>query len=152
MDNLSTEKLIRYSKVILMAYISIFGLLVMIQNFTDYESNYTYVAHILSMDTTTASETIKYRAIESPMIHHRIYWFIINGSYLHRALPDRHLSALSQHQRECGGIPRVKKILDHGNTGGNIHLLRLLANGGRRMVRHGHFAIMERQGLGTAYC
>lgn len=73
MDNLSTEKLIRYSKVILMAYISIFGLLVMIQNFTDYESNYTYVAHILSMDTTTASETIKYRAIESPMIHHRIY-------------------------------------------------------------------------------
>jgi predicted small integral membrane protein len=76
-NTLTTDKLIRYSKVILMAYISFFGLLVMIHNFTDYESNYTYVAHILSMDTTNASENIMYRAIDSPMIHHRIYWFII---------------------------------------------------------------------------
>mgnify|MGYP006207994749 CR=1 FL=1 len=53
MNTLTTDKLIRYSKVILMAYISFFGLLVMIHNFTDYDSNYTYVAHILSMDTTT---------------------------------------------------------------------------------------------------
>ena len=78
MNTLTTDKLIRYSKVILMAYISFFGLLVMIHNFTDYESNYTYVAHILSMDTTNASENIIYRAIDSPMIRHRIYWFILS--------------------------------------------------------------------------
>lgn len=77
MNILTTDKIIRYSKAILMAYISFFGMLVMIQNFTDYNSNYTYVAHILSMDTTIGNENIRYRAIESAMIHHRIYWFII---------------------------------------------------------------------------
>lgn len=77
MNSLSTETLIRYSKIILMAYISFFGMLVMIHNFTDYDSNYTYVAHILSMDTTIANENILYRAIDSPYLHHRIYWFII---------------------------------------------------------------------------
>lgn len=77
MNNMTTEKLIRYSKVILMAYISFFGLLVITHNVTDYNSNYEYVAHILSMDTTTANENILYRAIDSPYLHHRIYWFII---------------------------------------------------------------------------
>lgn len=86
MNTLTTDKLIRYSKVILMAYISFFGLLVMIHNFTDYESNYTYVAHILSMDTTNASENIMYRAIDSPMIHHRIYWFIITMEVIYTVL------------------------------------------------------------------
>ncbi|KAE9648487.1 DUF2165 domain-containing protein [Pseudomonas sp. PB106] len=77
MNSLTTDKLIRYSKVLLMAYISFFGLLVMIHNFFDYDSNYVYVAHILSMDTTTANDNIMYRAIDSPYLHHRIYWFII---------------------------------------------------------------------------
>ena len=77
MNTLTTDKLIRYSKVILMAYISFFGVLVMIHNFTDYDSNYTYVAHILSMDTTEHNVNLRYRAITSPILHHRVYWLII---------------------------------------------------------------------------
>ncbi|MDI2141972.1 MULTISPECIES: DUF2165 family protein [unclassified Pseudomonas] len=77
MKSLTTDQLVRYSKVILMAYISFFGLLVMHSNFTDYSSNYEYVGHILSMDTTQINENIRYRAITSPMLHHRIYWLII---------------------------------------------------------------------------
>ncbi|KAF2392861.1 MULTISPECIES: DUF2165 family protein [Pseudomonas] len=77
MNNLSTDQLIRYSKVLLMASFSFFGLLVMISNFTDYPSNYEYVGHILSMDTTRENNYISYRAITSPMLHHRIYWIII---------------------------------------------------------------------------
>ncbi|MFW9081637.1 DUF2165 family protein [Pseudomonas sp. P2757] len=77
MNTLSTDQLIRYSKILLMAYISFFGLLVMYSNFTDYASNYEYVGHVLSMDTTLVNPNIRYRAIESPMMHHRIYWFII---------------------------------------------------------------------------
>ncbi|QJP93942.1 MULTISPECIES: DUF2165 family protein [Pseudomonas] len=77
MRNLGTDQLIRYSKVILMAYISFFGILVMYSNFTDYPSNYEYVGHILSMDTTQINENIRHRAITSPMLHHRIYWLII---------------------------------------------------------------------------
>ncbi|MFS2095658.1 DUF2165 family protein [Pseudomonas sp. Pseusp11] len=85
MNRLTTDKLIRYSKVILMAYISFFGLLVMFHNFTDYSSNYEYVAHILSMDTTQVNDNIRYRAIDSPMLHHRIYWFVITMEVIYTA-------------------------------------------------------------------
>lgn len=77
MHTLNTAQLIRYSKVILMAYISLFGLLVMYGNITDYATNYEYVGHILSMDTTQKNENTSYRAITSPLLHHRIYWLII---------------------------------------------------------------------------
>jgi predicted small integral membrane protein len=77
LNSLSTDKLIRYSKILLMAYFSIFGLLVIYSNFTDYPSNYEYVGHILSMDTTQHNVNISHRAITSPMLHHRIYWVII---------------------------------------------------------------------------
>jgi len=85
LNNLTTDKLIRYSKVILMAYISLFGLMVMFSNFTDYPSNYEYVGHILSMDTTRENLNLSYRAITSPMLHHRIYWFIITLEVVYTA-------------------------------------------------------------------
>ncbi|WP_275949887.1 DUF2165 family protein [Pseudomonas glycinae] len=85
MRTYNTDQLIRYSKVCLMAYISFFGLLVMYSNLTDYASNYEYVGHILSMDTTQINENIRYRAIESPMMHHRIYWFIITMESIYTA-------------------------------------------------------------------
>ncbi|MGE8145615.1 DUF2165 domain-containing protein [Pseudomonas frederiksbergensis] len=77
MNNLTTNRLTRYSKITLMAYLSFFGLLVMYSNIIDYSSNYEYVGHILSMDTTRENLNINYRAITSPMLHHRVYWFII---------------------------------------------------------------------------
>ncbi|WP_237884790.1 DUF2165 domain-containing protein [Pseudomonas sp. PGPR40] len=77
MNNLTTQKTIRISKLALMSFISFFGLLMMYSNLTDYPANYEYVAHILSMDTTRDKLKYGYRAITSPMLHHRIYWFII---------------------------------------------------------------------------
>lgn len=77
MNHLTTDQLIRYSKAVLMACFSFFGLLVMVGNFTDYPTNYEYVGHVLSMDTTRENTNISYRAITSPMLHHRIYWIII---------------------------------------------------------------------------
>ena len=77
MNALTMDKIIRYSKVILMSYFSFFGLLMMFSNFTDYGSNYEYVAHVLSMDTTEHNPNLRYRAITSPTLHHRIYWLII---------------------------------------------------------------------------
>lgn len=85
MNDLTTDKLIRYSKVILMSYISLFGLMVMFSNFTDYASNYEYVGHILSMDTTRENLNLSYRAITSPILHHRIYWFIITLEVVYTA-------------------------------------------------------------------
>jgi predicted small integral membrane protein len=68
-----------------MTYISFFGLMVMYSNFTDYPSNYEYVGHILSMDTTRENLNLSYRAITSPMLHHRIYWFIITLEVIYTA-------------------------------------------------------------------
>lgn len=85
MNSITTDKIIRYSKLALMTYISFFGLLVMYSNFTDYASNYEYVSHILSMDTTRENINLNYRAITSPMLHHRIYWFIITLEVIYTA-------------------------------------------------------------------
>jgi predicted small integral membrane protein len=68
-----------------MAYISFFGLLVMYSNFTDYATNYEYVGHVLSMDTTRENLNLSYRAITSPMLHHRIYWIIITLEVIYTA-------------------------------------------------------------------
>ncbi len=85
MNNLFIDKIIRYSKFLLMTYISLFGLLVLFSNLTDYSSNYEYVAHILSMDTTRENLSLSYRAITSPILHHRIYWFIITLEVIYTA-------------------------------------------------------------------
>ncbi|POA32311.1 MULTISPECIES: DUF2165 family protein [Pseudomonas] len=77
MINFTTACLIRRSKLLLVLMAGGFGLLIVFSNVTDYASNYEFVGHILSMDTTRPNETLRYRAITSPMLHHRIYWMII---------------------------------------------------------------------------
>ncbi|PLC50584.1 hypothetical protein CR159_06110 [Pollutimonas subterranea] len=69
--------LIRYSKIAFVASIALFASLVAFGNMTDYGSNFEFVRHVLLMDTIFPSSTIHYRAIESPMLHHAAYVFII---------------------------------------------------------------------------
>ncbi|HJR31846.1 MAG TPA: DUF2165 family protein, partial [Pseudomonas sp.] len=52
MNPLTTSHVIRFSKVLLTLFISLFGLLMLYNNFTDYSTNHEYISHILSMDTT----------------------------------------------------------------------------------------------------
>ncbi|MCU1749924.1 DUF2165 family protein [Pseudomonas sp. 6D_7.1_Bac1] len=77
MTHFTTASLIRRSKLCMVLMAGIFGLLVVFSNVTDYSSNYEFVGHILSMDTTRPNNELHYRAITSPMLHHRIYWMII---------------------------------------------------------------------------
>ena len=69
--------LIRISKVVLIAASSIFFLLVVFNNLTDYRSNYQFVEAVLSMSSTFEGNSGMWRAIESPVIHHLFYWIII---------------------------------------------------------------------------
>ena len=85
MNHLTTDQTIRISKATLMLFISFFGFLMLFSNFTDYPTNYNYIAHILSMDTTREAEKYSYRAITSPMAHHRVYWLIITLEVLFTA-------------------------------------------------------------------
>lgn len=69
--------LIRLSKISLVAASSFFLLLVVFNNLTDYDSNYQFVHHVLSMDTTFPGNKGMWRAVESPVVHHIFYFTII---------------------------------------------------------------------------
>jgi predicted small integral membrane protein len=68
---------IRAAKVALVAAMALFASLVVFGNATDYDTNFAFVEHVLSMDTIFPSSTIKYRAITSPTLHHAAYAVII---------------------------------------------------------------------------
>ncbi len=42
----------RITKVVMVASLALFALLVTFDNLTDYDTNYAFVSHVLSMDTT----------------------------------------------------------------------------------------------------
>src|SRR5205814_9077501 len=68
---------IRAAKAATVAAIALFASLVTFGNLTDYNTNFAFVEHVLSMDTIFAFSTIKYRAITSPALHHAAYDLII---------------------------------------------------------------------------
>lgn len=68
---------VRYSKILLVASIGLLATLTAFNNIFDYESNFLYVQHILSMDTTFPENHLQWRAIKSPIIHHASYVLII---------------------------------------------------------------------------
>jgi len=69
--------LIRYCKIALVFPSFLFLLLVVFNNLTDYDSNYTFVQGVMSMNSTFEGNSGMWRAIDSPFIHHLFYWIII---------------------------------------------------------------------------
>lgn len=67
----------RSSKVLLVWAVAFFVSLVVFNNLTDYGSNFGFVGHVLKMDTTFPDNRAMWRAIDSPWLHHGLYWFII---------------------------------------------------------------------------
>jgi predicted small integral membrane protein len=68
---------IRGAKVAMVAAIALFASLVAFGNITDYNTNFVFVQHVLSMDTVFPFSRITYRAITSPALHHAAYALII---------------------------------------------------------------------------
>src|SRR6266516_2887907 len=68
---------IRAAKAATVAAIALFASLVTFGNLTDYNTNFVFVEHVLSMDSIFPFSTIKYRAITSPALHHAAYDLII---------------------------------------------------------------------------
>jgi len=69
--------IVRISKAALTLTLAIFALLVGIDNIIDYETNFVFVRHVLSMDTTFPSNALLWRAITSEWVHHVAYAVII---------------------------------------------------------------------------
>lgn len=73
----STAFLFRIAKATSVAAIGLMALLVAIGNTTDYYSNYSFVEHVLKMDTTFPNSGIHYRSINEPILFHAAYIVII---------------------------------------------------------------------------
>jgi predicted small integral membrane protein len=67
----------RYAKIIMSLALAAFCLLVAFDNLTDYGTNYLFVQHVLSMDTTFPGNALMYRAITSAAIWQAAYALII---------------------------------------------------------------------------
>jgi predicted small integral membrane protein len=68
---------LRVCKVLLVLSLAIFYTLVVLNNTTDYNSNYQFVRHVLMMDSTFPGNHGMWRAINSPAIHTAFYVTII---------------------------------------------------------------------------
>lgn len=68
---------IRLVKTAMVASTALFALLVAFNNLADYNSNYEFVRHTLSMDTTFPDNALKGRAITSPSVWTLAYGAII---------------------------------------------------------------------------
>jgi predicted small integral membrane protein len=68
---------LRTCKALLVFGVAIFYSLVLLNNTTDYDSNYQVVRHTLMMDTTFAGNRGMWRALNSPGLHTIFYLSII---------------------------------------------------------------------------
>lgn len=67
----------RLSKIVMVLAFAFYASLVALNNLTDYNSNFSIITHVLTMDTTFPNNNGLWRAIESPVLHHAAYGFII---------------------------------------------------------------------------
>lgn len=69
--------LLRSVKSLLVAAVALFALLVALNNVLDYQSNFQFVQHVLSMDSTFEGNALMGRAVTAPWLHHAGYGLII---------------------------------------------------------------------------
>ena len=73
----ATSFLIRLAKTILVSGIALLGLLIVVNNITDYYTNYFFVAHVLKMDTVFPDSNVQYRSLHDSFLFHAGYIVII---------------------------------------------------------------------------
>ncbi len=67
----------RISKTLLVACIGLLALVIVVNNLTDYDANFMYIQHVLSMDTVFPDSQLTWRAIASPQVQKLFYGAII---------------------------------------------------------------------------
>ena len=72
----------RIAKVVMVGSLALFAFVVTFDNLTDYDSNFEFVRHVLSMDTTFPGNALQYRRVTSPALWNSAYWLIIFGEGL----------------------------------------------------------------------
>jgi predicted small integral membrane protein len=68
---------LRFSKAVLVLAIALFYTLLVLNNITDYDSNYQFVRHVLMMDSTFPGNHVMWRAVNSQPVYTVFYIGII---------------------------------------------------------------------------
>ena|SRR6476661_6827492 len=76
----------RITKIVMCLGLAVFCLLVAFDNLADYNANYEFVQHVMSMDTTFPGSELRYRAITNPTLWRLTYASIIIAEGLAGAL------------------------------------------------------------------
>ena len=72
----------RLAKLLLLSAVALFYTLVVLNNTTDFDSNYQFVRHVLMMDSTFPGNRGMWRALTSPFWHLSFYFSIIGWEIL----------------------------------------------------------------------
>jgi predicted small integral membrane protein len=72
----------RWAKMLLMAGIALYYTLVVFNNLTDFNANYEFIRHVLSMDSTLPGNHGTWRALSSPDVQLVFYWLIIGWEFI----------------------------------------------------------------------
>lgn len=78
--------IVRIAKILLLSAVALFYTIVVFNNITDYNSNYLFVYHVLSMDSTFPGNRGMSRAVHSSFVYHFFYNSIICWEALTAAL------------------------------------------------------------------
>src|SRR5271168_1930847 len=72
----------RAAKLLLLSGIALFYTLVVLNNTTDFDSNYQFVRHVLMMDTTFPGNKLMWRALDAPIWHLGFYIGVIAWEFV----------------------------------------------------------------------
>ena len=107
----------RYAKIMMSLVLASFCLLVTFDNITDYGTNYLFVQHVLSMDTTFPGNALLYRAIIERSLWHLAYWAIIAGEGLTGlAFVAGTVAMVRSLRADAEGFQRSKRFVYLGGT------------------------------------
>lgn len=99
----------RIAKVVMVGSLALFASVVTFDNLADYDSNFEFVRHVLSMDTTFPGNALQYRRLTSPTLWNFAYWLIILGEGLTALTLSVAAITLLRHLRSAGARFNVSK-------------------------------------------
>ena len=103
-------KTVRIIKACLVLQLGLFALLVAINNVTDYGSNFAFVQHVLSMDTTFEGNALMWRSIDAPIVHHVFYMLIICAEFICGAICSYASLILFRSRENNQGFEKAKAL------------------------------------------
>lgn len=134
----------RYTKIVMSLVLALFCLLVAFDNITDYGTNYLFVQHVMSMDTTFPGNALMYRSITNPVLWQIAYALIIAAEGITGLLFLAGAVRLYQARNARARI-QPGQGLHHRRVPARLSCLVFRLHGGRRrMVRHVAIANLER--------